>query len=175
MERKAAGRGRPPGARPRPDCRRVFEAQTAGYLWPAPSRCNVLLSLTSCGFGLAGVFAVMRGDILLGVTALLTCALSINYWRDEGDSLRHKLDSVCAKVSFSIFTVKAIARTHESRVAARIALVGWPCWIGVVGFFMWSSALSKRRDTHGRAWVFPHAMFHVCVSVGQILVVMAGS
>ena len=49
-------------------------------------------------------------------------------------------------------------------------------WIigGIVGFFAWSTAWSKRRDTHGRAWVFPHAMFHVCVSVGQILVVLAG-
>ena len=175
MERKAGSAARfAPSRRGRPDVRRVFATKTAGYLWPAPSRCNVLLFLTSCGFGLAGVVGVVHGDNLLGVTALMTCLLSCNYWRDEFPSLRHKLDSVCAKLSFSIFTVKAVARTLNSGVPARIAIVGWPCWIGIVGFFAWSTALSKRRDTHGRAWVFPHAMFHVCVSAGQILVVMAG-
>jgi hypothetical protein len=106
------------------------------------------------------------------VTALLTCIISVNFWRDEiAPSLRLKVDKAMANISFIIFTVMAVISVRDWWVL----IVGWPCWAGVVGFFTWSKKWSTAVDAgkrDDRGWVFPHAMFHVCVSIGQAIVII---
>jgi hypothetical protein len=128
------------------------------------ARCNLILCCSSTGFACAGLFGFYMKEYILAVVASLTCVASTLYWSDESPGWRHNTDRVVAKCSFLIYTAYGTLCVKDWRILA----VGWPCWLGVVGFF----GLSKlAHQTQHSGWVYAHALFHTCVSIGQCLVI----
>ena len=125
---------------------------------------NWTLCASSCGFAIAGAIGLFIEEYLLGLTAILTSMMSINFWRWEVDGLRHTMDVAMANISFMIFTIHGIQNPH-------IFVYGWPCWFGIVVCFIVSRRLQK-RPKFDRTWQIPHVLFHLLVAMGQLLVIM---
>lgn len=123
---------------------------------------NWVLCSSSCGFAVAGTIGLFIGEYVLGLTAILTSIMSINFWRWEVEGLRHTMDVTMANISFIVFTVHGLYCPH-------ILTYGWPCWFGIVICFLLSRRL-QRRPRDDRTWQVPHVLFHLLVAMGQLLV-----
>ncbi len=128
---------------------------------------NLILCSTSVGFILPGIYAFTTGDSWLGLISILTSLFSVNYWFHETNDLRYTLDSIMSRISFITFTYRAITYVKNPT----ILLYGWINWFVLVLSF----ALSRYHQRYGGPWWVPHCLFHICTTIGQVLVIRGSS
>ena len=78
------------------------------------------------------------------------------------------VDRVTARVSFLFYT--ALAVRH---IGGQITPWMWALWIATISFYAGSVVAGSgvRVDDGVRLWTLSHAAFHVCVAVGQYVIV----
>lgn len=165
-------------------CTRVSDVlcalDAAGYAEP-PRRNTVWpLVLTSASwyavFAYATALAPTHGGLMLtsAATVFCTATLSWMHWADYLETgVRMWADKVMAHLSFFYFTAVAISRVRE----VSLLLFGWPLWVLLILSYRlskrWGHAKGNPEFDNARPdrWVWAHATFHICVGIGQTLII----
>lgn len=144
-------------------------ATLTGFLTKG-SRFNLFLVLSSLGFVGAGVLGLLLDQTLLGVIALATGLVSINYWRHEEEDhencRRYIVDCWMARFTFVVFSVVAFSIQKDTWFICRTVLI----WCLIVCTFYLSRTLQHQRGD--RVWVFSHMSFHLFATIGMFHVIL---
>lgn len=167
--------------------------------WPLPLSMTWPLVVTSLAWigvwRFAGAASAKAGGadpvlVTLTYTVLLTLCVSAAHWLTSRNGILNLLDRVMARSSLVIYTAVAIARVRDPR----IHVLGWPLWVTMLACYYRSTVLGPVRDppaglTEAEAaakragrpavliepWVMFHVGFHICVGVGQCMIIAGAS
>ena len=108
---------------------------------------------------------------VLAFTQAIQATCSWMHWLAARSGVRCALDKIFARGSFLLYTAVALVRIRD----ARLCLIGWPLWLTMVACYR-ASRVYWELDRHTRQrWVIAHAGFHVCVGVGQCIILHGAS
>ena len=128
--------------------------------------CNTILVGTSSLFCLIGVNGLLLNEYFLGLTAITSGLVSMNFWRKEiMCSLRHRVDRIVARISFMNYSIYTLLYIEEN-----IDILYYLCLITTCLYCL-SLYCGYRYRT--RVWMVAHVLFHICVCVGQYLIIIS--
>jgi hypothetical protein len=132
--------------------------------FPKPFEITKWLCMSSCFFLIPGIYAFYHGLYLYGIVCTYSTLLSINHWRNAEDGFRRLIDRLSAYTCFIVYFVSGCLYCRGIYFYG----YGTPILILILCFFATSNYLSTRW--HPR-WVYSHIMFHLSVSLSQMLVI----
>jgi hypothetical protein len=148
-----------------------------GSTYPKPLSVTWPLVLTSTSW--YGVYFYARSLVaasedpiisMLSAVVFCTASLSLVHWLDARHGTRQKADKAMARLSCVVFSIVAVLRVRD----ATLMLYGWPLWILMAAFFKASDHYFTKTKGDAK-WVVCHGMFHVCVGIGQCMVLHGAS
>ena len=132
--------------------------------FPKPFEITKWLCMSSCFFMIPGTYAFYHGLYLYGIVCSYSTLLSINHWRNAEDGFRRLIDRLSAYTCFIVYFVSGCLYCRGIYFYG----YGTPILILILCFFTASNYLSTRWHPQ---WVYSHIMFHLLVSVSQMLVI----
>lgn len=124
-----------------------------------------LLVMSSCFFLASSLYAYIFSANYLCITSFVTALMSINYWRYALPGIRKTLDVTTTHVSFVIFFVTGCLFVRDSL----LLIVGWSLFPFILYFYYMSHA---KWEEDNCCWVYYHNLFHLCVTLEQIIVIL---
>lgn len=131
--------------------------------YPIPHTDAYCLVSSSCFFLIPAYYAFYRGLIYYSILSIVTCIISINYWRLAIPGLRRSLDLVIAKTSFAIYFFTGIYFLKDLTTF----YIAIPGCAGMIICYMLSMIFWDKDST---TWVYFHVLFHFFVAFEQYIV-----
>jgi predicted membrane channel-forming protein YqfA (hemolysin III family) len=122
------------------------------------------LVASSSLFLIPAIYAYQNKLYLCSLISTLTTLFSINYWRKATTkSWRKQMDLVFSKISFVIFTYKGIIYVTQTPLCT----IGYSNVLAIAYCYYLSEKLFAEKNPN---WIKYHAMFHLLVAYGQLIV-----
>jgi len=122
------------------------------------------LVASSSLFLIPAIYAYQNKLYVCSLISILTSLFSINYWRKATNkSWRKQMDLVFSKISFIIFTYKGVIYVTKGS----ILITGYSNVLAIMYFYYLSEKLFAEKNPN---WVKYHAIFHLLVTYGQLIV-----
>lgn len=134
-------------------------------VFPLSHHQSLLLVMSSTFFFASSLYAFLFRAYFLCATAFITALVSINYWRHALPGIRKTIDVVVARTSFAIFFITGCWFVRDFL----LLVVGWSLFPFIVYFYYMSNL---KWDEDSSSWVYFHNLFHLCVALEQIIVIL---
>jgi hypothetical protein len=122
------------------------------------------LVASSSLFLLPAIYGYQNKLYLCSLISTLTTLFSINYWRKATtESWRKQMDLIFSKISFVIFTYKGVIYVTQGTAC----VIGYSNVLAIAYCYYLSEKLFAEKNPN---WVKYHAIFHVFVAYGQLIV-----
>ena len=146
---------------------RIPQEENRRNVFPVDKNDSFCLVISSCFFLIPGSYAFYNDLYFYGVVSFVTTIVSVNYWRDAVEGWRRSADLLMSKVSFAIYFISGCFFMRDLRLLA----IGIPgCGMIILCYFF----SNRYWEKDSFAWVYFHMVFHLFVSIEQLLVLYGG-